>query len=250
MSDALRAQLRAYRQGEIDEDELLAELVQYPFEEHLIGRIDHHREVRTGLPEVILAEGKEPGDVSALFETYLSRGEMLIATRVRGAVREALEPLADELFISEGPGVCATRPPPSPREGFRQVAVVSAGTLDRHVAEEAAVCAELFGNPVARIADVGVAGLNRLLPELPKLRAAGIVIAVAGMEGALPSVLAGLVTAPIVATPTSVGYGANFEGLSALLTMLNACAPGISVVNIDNGFGAAAMATKINAAFA
>ncbi len=245
MSDDIRRLLRAFRNGEVDEDVVVDKLVNHPFEEHLLGRFDHHREARTGIPEAIYAEGKKPSEVAAIFECYKEEGRPLIATRVTEEILEGLGAGLEELdhyeeaqIVTTGTFEVDTR-----RE---TVLVVSAGSLDRPVAEEVAVTSRLLGNPTQRLYDVGVAGLNRLCADLGRLGEAGIVVVVAGMDGALPSVVGGLVRQPVIAVPTSVGYGASFDGIAPLLTMLNACSPGTGVMNIDNGFGAAVLATKIN----
>ena len=243
--DKLRALLAQFRQGQLDEDEILQRLVRQPFEEYMIGRFDTHREARTGIPEAILAEGKDPAAVAEIMASYLERAEQLIATRVTQAVMEALEPLRERLFIDPAARLVATKPP-QPLPTRQEVLVVSAGTLDKPVALEAAGVSALLGNPTRTLFDVGVAGLNRLASELSSLDRAGILIVVAGMDGALPSVIGGLARQPVITVPTSVGYGAAFQGLAPLLTMLNSCAPGNAVMNIDNGFGAAVLATKIN----
>lgn len=242
MSDHLRRILRAYAGGEISEDEAMQRVVRQPFEEHLVGKFDHLREVRTGIPEVVFAQGKRPEVVADLFRTYLARDEQLIASRVTPEVLEALDP---GLQIFERARMVSVKAPQiDPNR--TTVLVVSAGASDEPVAEEAAVTCELLGNPTERMYDVGVAGISRLATQLSRLDEAGIVIVIAGMDGVLPSLLNGLALQPVIAVPTSVGYGAAFEGLSALLTMLNACSPGLAVMNIDNGFGAGVLATKIN----
>lgn len=246
MSERILELLRAYRQGEVEESEILQRLVRQPFEEHMIGRFDHTREERTGIPEVILAEGKNPQAVAEIFAAYRERGEQLIATRVTPAVLEAIGHEAlDAMYHMPEARIVATLEP-TPDAARPTVLVVSAGMLDRPVAEEAATTSRLLGNPTEVLLDVGVAGLNRLSRDLSMLDRAGVVIVVAGMDGALPSVIGGLALQPVISVPTSVGYGAVFGGLSPLLTMLNSCVPGTAVMNIDNGFGAAVLATKIN----
>ena len=245
MSDKIRQLLAAFKEGEASEDEVIQRLVRQPFEEHMLGRFDQHREARTGIPEVILAEGKEPGDVKDIFRQYLERDEALMATRVTPDMAEGLGDLLGELHYFPKARIVSTRAP-EPDEARHTVIVISAGALDRVPAEEAAISSRLLGNPTEHIDDVGVAGLTRLAPELSRLDEAGIVIVVAGMDGALPSLVGGLARQPVIAVPTSAGYGASFGGLSALLTMLNSCVPGTGVMNIDNGFGAAVLATKIN----
>lgn len=243
MSEHLRQILRAFAAGDISEAEAMQRVVRQPYEEHLVGKFDHLREVRTGIPEVVFAEGKRPEAVVDLFRTYIARDEQLIASRVDATMLAAL---ADaRLEVWERARMVAVKPPEIDERRAR-VLVVSAGACDEPVAEEAAVTSELLGNPTERLYDVGVAGISRISTHLSRLDEAGVVIIVAGMDGVLPSLLNGLALQPTIAVPTSVGYGAAFEGLSALLTMLNACSPGMAVMNIDNGFGAAVHATKIN----
>ncbi len=246
MTDPIRDLLRAYRDGAVDEDEVLRKVIQKPYEDHLLGRFDHLREARTGVPEVILAEGKDPIAVAEIFLDYQRQNRQLIATRVTPQILSALQDQIDDLHHFETARVLTTQPAPDPEPYRSTVLVVSAGALDRPVAEEAAVTCRLFGNPTERLYDVGVAGIARLITEFSRLDDAGIVIVCAGMDGALPSVIGGLIHQPLIAVPTSVGYGSNLGGIAPLLTMLNACSPGTAVMNIDNGFGAAALATKIN----
>ena len=226
-------------------ERLLQVLRQAPFEDLGFARVDHHRHLRQGFPEVVFGPGKTPDQVAGIAERIVAAGHNLLITRtgpeaydaVRARVPEAkFHELARTITL-----VVGETPP-----GRGTVVVAAAGTADLPVAEEAAVCAEAMGNPVDRMYDVGVAGLHRLLSEHARLIAARVVIVVAGMEGALPSVVGGLVDVPVIAVPTSIGYGASFGGLTALLAMLNSCATGVSVVNIDNGFGAAAIASSIN----
>ena len=207
--------------------------------------LDLGRLRRTGHPEVIFGQGKTAGQIAALLQALHAAGQEALATRV--------DPEKADAALLLTPGAvyhplarCLHLPAPQPPPRLGNITVVCAGTSDLPVAEEAALVAEILGNRVVRIHDVGVAGLHRLLARLDDLRAARVIVAVAGMEGALPSVLGGLVDKPVIAVPTSVGYGANLGGLSALLSMLNSCAAGVSVVNIDNGFGAAAQASLIN----
>jgi pyridinium-3,5-biscarboxylic acid mononucleotide synthase len=218
-----------------------------PVEDLGFARVDHHRSLRHGFPEVVFGEGKTADQLVQLAHRIAARGDGFLATRVTADGAAALgaaipgirlDPVARTAWIPAD--VVVARP----RRG--SVLVVTAGTGDLPVAEEAAVSAEAFGNPVERLTDVGVAGIHRVLAEHAVLASAAVVIVVAGMEGALPSVVGGLVGAPVIAVPTSVGYGASFGGVSALLGMLNSCAQGVTVVNIDNGFGAAAAATRIN----
>ncbi|MEM6793532.1 MAG: nickel pincer cofactor biosynthesis protein LarB [Acidobacteriota bacterium] len=237
--------LRAFKRGEVGEEDVLHQLLRQPFQQHLIGRFDHMRASRTGIPEAILAEGKDPAALREIFTLYLERRDFLMATRVGNAELAALEPVMPDLQHFPEARIVATRRPEVDAER-PNILVASAGALDRPVAEEAAVTCEILGNPVSRLFDVGVAGLNRLASELDFIDRAGVIIVVAGMDGVLPSVIGGLAHQPAIAVPTSVGYGASFGGLAPLLTMLNSCAPGTAVMNIDNGFGAACMATKIN----
>jgi NCAIR mutase (PurE)-related protein len=223
---------------------LLQFLRQAPFEDLGFARVDHHRSLRQGFPEVVFGPGKTPDQIAAISERIVSAGHSLLVTRTDAHTFDTVkQKVPDAAFhqlartITRPGNVC-------PGNGI--IMVAAAGTADLPVAEEAVVSAEIMGNTVERMYDVGVAGLHRLLAEHHRLMAARVIIVVAGMEGALPSVVGGLVDVPVIAVPTSVGYGANFGGLTALLAMLNSCATGVSVVNIDNGFGAAAIASSIN----
>ncbi len=233
--------------GRISPTAAIERLRHLPFEDLEFARVDHHRALRQGHPEVVFCEGKTVEQVVAICDRLASATDSFLGTRCNEAQATAVRarfprtvwnPLARTIH-------CPPRQATSGRPKTETVLVVSAGTSDLPVAEEAAVCAEAFGHCVERLADVGVAGLHRLLASADQLRAARVVIVVAGMEGALPSVVGGLVAAPVIAVPTSVGYGASFGGLAALLAMLNSCASGITVVNIENGFGAAAAASRI-----
>lgn len=227
------------------QERLLQFLRQAPYEDLGFARVDHHRSVRQGFPEVIFGPGKSPDQIAAIAARIVAAGHNLLVTRT---TREAYDTVKRELpeavfhdiarTITLRVGASAT--------GKGTIVVAAAGTADLPVAEEAAITAEIMGNSVDRLYDVGIAGLHRLLSEHARLAAARVIIVVAGMEGALPSVVGGLVDVPVIAVPTSVGYGASFGGLTALLAMLNSCASGISVVNIDNGFGAASVASAIN----
>jgi NCAIR mutase (PurE)-related protein len=209
------------------------------------ARVDHHRTIRQGFPEVVYGPGKSPEQIAAISEQIVNAGQNLLVTRT---TREAYNAVHDRLpaasFHEQARTITLRTAPMPPGRGT--IVVVAAGTADLPVAEEAVISAEIMGNTVDRLYDVGVAGLHRLLSEHARLTAAHVVIVVAGMEGALPSVVGGLVDAPVIGVPTSVGYGASFGGITALLAMLNSCASGVSVVNIDNGFGAAAIASAIN----
>ena len=226
-------------------DRLADLLRRLPFEDLGFARVDHHRAVRQGLPEVVFGAGKTPDQVAAIAERLVAAGQALLVTRADAADFAAVErAVPDAEFHPAARMITRTRG--GVPTGRGAVLVAAAGTSDLAVAEEARVSAETLGNRVETAYDVGVAGLHRLLAERERIDRARVVIAVAGMEGALPSVIGGLARAPVIAVPTSVGYGASFGGLTALLAMLNSCASGVAVVNIDNGFGAAAMASAIN----
>ena len=237
------------RRGDLDPSDaaglILTALRAAPFEDMGFARVDTHRELRQGFPEVILGLGKTPAQIAAIAERIVAQGQTLLVTRAEpdayGAVSARL-PDATYHAVARAITLAQNDVP----TGKGTVLITCAGTSDLPVAEEAAVTAELMGNTIDRLYDVGVAGLHRLLAEQTQLHSARVIIVVAGMEGALPSVVAGLVKVPVIAVPTSVGYGASFGGVAALLGMLNSCANGVSVVNIDNGFGAACMASLIN----
>ncbi|MDR3572526.1 MAG: nickel pincer cofactor biosynthesis protein LarB [Anaerolineaceae bacterium] len=244
--DSLRALLEDIKQGQVSVDQALDHLKHLPFEPvDSFANLDHHRALRTGFPEVIFAQGKTPDQVAEIFLRLMDHNSQVLATRVSLEMytqikdrlpEAAYHPAARVLYLDRN----------IDREKQPGILVLSAGTSDIPVAEEAAITAELMGNKVERVFDVGVSGLHRLLNRLPTLQKAHVIVVVAGMEGALPSVVGGLVEVPIVAVPTSIGYGASFQGLAALLGMLNSCASGVAVVNIDNGFGAGCLAAKIN----
>lgn len=227
------------------EQQLLDYLRELPFEDLGFARVDHHRALRQGFPEVILGTGKTPAHIAAIASRIVARGHSLLVTRTDEVAFAAVRAEVPEArFHQDARAITLQQKDITP--GVGTVLVVAAGTSDRGVAEEAVVTAELMGNQVERLYDVGVAGLHRLLSAHDRLTAARVIVVVAGMEGALPSVIGGLVSVPIIAVPTSVGYGASFGGIAALLGMLNSCAGGVSVVNIDNGFGAATIASLIN----
>jgi NCAIR mutase (PurE)-related protein len=245
----LQEMLEQVARGELDpataRDRLLDAFRARPFEDLGFARVDHHRSVRQGFPEVVLGLGKTPAQIAAIASAIVKRGSTLLITRATPAAYDAVRATVPEATYYADASIIAWRQQDiSPGTGM--ILVAAAGTSDIPVAEEAARTAELMGNEVARIYDVGVAGLHRLLVEQERLSSARVIIVVAGMEGALPSVVAGLVSVPVIAVPTSIGYGASFGGIAALLGMLNSCASGVSVVNIDNGFGAAAIASLIN----
>lgn len=240
----IRQLIARVRSGDCSEEECLLKLKGLQTEELGFARIDHHRQLRTGYPEVIFGQGKTAGQVAEIFLRLTSRSPLVMATRVSSEQVAAVRTVVPDCQHHElARLLCWNREPRFLRfQGEPFISVVSAGTADLPVAEEAAVTLETIGWPVERIYDVGVAGLHRLLSQSERLQRARIIIVAAGMEGALASVVGGLVNAPVIAVPTSVGYGASFHGLSALLTMLNSCATGVTVVNIDNGFGAGSYA--------
>jgi len=241
----LRTVLEELKQGNSTVDQVIDQLKMFPYESlNGFANLDHHRLLRTGFPEVIFAKGKTPDQVVEIFIRLQGHSRQVLATRVNAEMYAQIQdrlpgvsyhPSARVLYIDQD----------LERVKRPGILVLTAGTSDMPVAEEAAITAELMGNQVERIYDVGVAGLHRLLDHLAQLQKATVIIVAAGMEGALPSVVGGLVSAPIIALPTSVGYGASFQGLAALLGMLNSCANGVAVVNIDNGFGAGCLAAKI-----
>lgn len=244
-NEALRKLLENVKNGGVSVDSALSELKLLPFEDLGFAKIDHHRNLRNGYPEVIYCQGKTVEHIKAIVERLMVRDCNIMATRAGKEVYEGiLEVTADAVYYDMARIVVVRKRELTPSE--KVIAVVTAGTSDIPVAEEAAVTAETMGNRVDRIYDVGVAGIHRLLAKTEVLMQANVLVVVAGMEGALASVVGGLVDKPVIAVPTSVGYGANFGGLSALLTMLNSCASGIGVVNIDNGFGAGYLASMIN----
>jgi NCAIR mutase (PurE)-related protein len=227
------------------EHELLDALRERPFQDLGFARVDHHRPLRQGFPEVVLGLGKTPAQVKAIAAEIVARGSTLLVTRATAEMVSAVkEAVPAATYVPEARLITLRQEDVTPGHG--QLFVLAAGTSDLPVAEEAACTAELMGNDVVRLYDVGVAGLHRLLHERQRLASARVIIVVAGMEGALPSVVSGLVAVPVIAVPTSIGYGASFAGLAALLGMLNSCASGVTVVNIDNGFGAATVASLIN----
>ena len=242
---SLRAMLQSFRDDGLSIDDVISQLKILPYQDLDFAKVDHHRSIRKGFPEVIFGEGKSPAQVAALAAAILQHSQRVLVTRASREVFSAVVAGSpDAVYDETARTVVVDR-----RNGQKRVTgvlIVCAGTADLPVACEAAATAELMDCEVERIFDVGVAGVHRLLDHLPDLRRARVIVAVAGMEGALPSVIGGLVEAPVIAVPTSVGYGASFEGLAALLAMLNSCAPGIGVVNIDNGFGAGYLAALIN----
>ena len=247
--DALRSLLLDIQRGDASIEDALRQLRDLPYEDIGDARLDHHRHLRTGPPEVVYAESKTPEQVAEIMERMAQRGNLALATRAHpDAYAATVARLPQAVYYDRARIIAVNASQPaafSLQPSAPYLVVATGGTSDLPVAEEAAITAEMLGHRVVRLYDVGVAGLHRLLPHRETLYDAAVVIVVAGMEGALASVVGGLVACPVVAVPTSVGYGAAFGGLAALLSMLNACAPGIAVVNIDNGFGAAAFAHLI-----
>jgi NCAIR mutase (PurE)-related protein len=223
---------------------ILAALREQPFEDLGFAKVDHHREIRQGFPEVILGLGKTPDQIAAIAARIVGRKHALLVTRAEPAAWTAVKAKVAGAEYHELARCITVKGEIAPGKGT--IALVSAGTSDLPVAEEAGVTAEILGNSVERIYDVGVAGIHRVLAQRDRLSSARVVIVVAGMEGALPSVVAGMVGVPVIGVPTSIGYGASFGGIAALLGMLNSCANGVSVVNIDNGYGAGCIASMIN----
>jgi hypothetical protein len=236
--------LEAVAAGALAPEQALARLRDLPVDDLRFARVDLHRSLRHGVPEAVFCLGKTPAQVLAIVGKLAEAHDNILATRADAAVIAALEASGLPVRVHAEARLVVVKP--RTQEGMGLIVVVSAGTSDMPVAEEAAVTAETMGNRVERVFDCGVAGLHRLVPHLDRLNEANAIIAVAGMEGALPSVIGGLVDRPVIAVPTSIGYGASFGGVTALLAMLNSCAPGVSVVNIDNGYGAAAQANQIN----
>lgn len=240
---ALRSILKEVRARKVGEEKAFARLKNFPYEALQFARIDHHRHFRKGFPEVIYAPGKTVAQMARIVSSIGKSGQPVLLTRLEPSIYKKLRKQCPKLSY-DPQGRIAYQGKRAMRKGA-PVAVVTAGTSDIPVAEEAAMTLEVMGRPVKRIYDCGVAAIHRLFDRLPEMEEVSSIICVAGMEGALASVLAGLVTKPVIAVPASVGYGANFRGLAALLTMLNSCAQGMVVVNIDNGFGAACFASMI-----
>jgi len=241
----IEALLNEVRDGRTAVGDALERLKIMPFEEMGFAKLDHHRALRTGMPEVIFAAGKTSAQVAQIFVRMANAGGNVLATRATREMFEAVVKAESRAEFHEmARAITLTQAPTTPGKGT--IGVVCAGTSDLPVADEAVVTARLMGNTVELIADVGVAGIHRLLAQKSSLQSARVLIVCAGMEGALPTVVGGLVNAPVIAVPTSVGYGASFGGVAALLGMLNTCSPNVSVVNIDNGFGAACIASLIN----
>ncbi len=240
-----REMLESIKDGSLDVEKALEKLQDLPFKDLGYAKIDNHRELRVGYPEVIYCAGKTVEQIKGIVEFMMTKGNNILGTRASEEAYEAVKLICDRAeYNKDARTITIKNKEVESRDTY--IAIVTAGTSDIPVAEEAAITAEIFGNKVKRIYDVGVAGIHRLFDKLDVIREAKIIVVAAGMEGALASVLGGLINKPIIAVPTSVGYGANFGGLSALLCMLNSCASGVSVVNIDNGFGAGYLASMIN----
>ncbi|WIF95771.1 nickel pincer cofactor biosynthesis protein LarB [Caminicella sporogenes] len=237
--------LRQFKSGEIDIDEAVKVLEDLPFKDLGFAKIDNHREIRGGYPEVIYCEGKTVEQVRDIVKFMLTKNKNILATRASEEMYRAIKEICEDAQYNKlGRTITIRKTPEEYTDSY--IAIIAAGTSDLPVVEEAYETAKILGNRVEKIIDVGVAGIHRLFAKLDIIRGAKVIIVVAGMEGALASVVGGLVNKPVIAVPTSVGYGANFGGLSSLLSMLNSCASGVSVVNIDNGFGAAYNASIIN----
>ncbi|HNU90547.1 MAG TPA: nickel pincer cofactor biosynthesis protein LarB [Spirochaetota bacterium] len=242
--EPLRKLLEDYKNGSISGDEALAYLRKLPFEDLTFAMIDHHRELRWGFPEVIFCQGKTPAQIAAIARAIVHRGSNLLATRADYAAFEAVRELIPEArYSDEARTISLVKSPPPPVRGG--VLVATAGTADIPVASESFETGRMLGLDIAMLNDIGVAGMHRVMHHRDVILEASVIIVVAGMEGALASVIAGMTSAPVIAVPASTGYGAAFAGLTPLLGMLNSCVPGVAVMNIDNGFGAAFLAFKI-----
>ncbi|MBI5815952.1 MAG: nickel pincer cofactor biosynthesis protein LarB [Nitrospinae bacterium] len=243
-ADEIEKIVRALGEGKISPEKALERLKHYPTENMGVAAIDHHRTVRQGFPEVVYCEGKSEADVVAIVRRMAKTGHPVLATRASASSFKKIKKFAKSAVFHERCRAIVIEPVKRPRVG--KILVLSAGTSDVPVAEEAAVTAMTMGSAVETVYDVGVAGIHRLFNHMDKIRSARVIVVAAGMDGALASVAGGLAPCPVIAVPTSVGYGAAFGGVSALLSMLNSCAAGVAVMNIDNGFGAGALAHKIN----
>lgn len=244
-SEALKKMLEAVKNGQLSVDEALVDLKKLPFEDLGFAKVDHHRNMRNGYPEVVYCQGKTLEQIATIIEKLIESNNNIMATRASREVFDKIREITGDAVYYEDARIVVVKKRELPKTE-KIIAVVTAGTSDIPVAEEAAVTCETMGQTVERVYDVGVAGIHRLFAKKDIIMKANVIVVVAGMEGALASVVSGLVDKPVIAVPTSVGYGANFGGLSALLTMLNSCATGIGVVNIDNGFGAGFLAAMIN----
>ncbi len=245
MNSGIRKTLEAVQRGEISVDEALLTIKKAPFEDIGYAKVDMHRSIRQGAPEVIYGAGKTAKQMLGIIETMKNNGQnTILITRLSDEAAESISGVHELDYHKEARiGIIGEIPVP---DGIGRIVVATGGTSDIPVAEEAALTAQVHGNEVIRLYDVGVAGLHRMLAHMDEIMGASVIIAIAGMEGALASVIGGLADCPVIAVPTSIGYGASFHGVSALLSMLNSCASGVSVVNIDNGFGAGYLAGMIN----
>jgi pyridinium-3,5-biscarboxylic acid mononucleotide synthase len=243
--DYIKKILQAVKDGKKDVDAAMNDLKNLPYADLGYARVDHHRELRRGYPEVIFCAGKTPAQVKGIVANMLPHGNNILGTRANKEAYEAVKEVCQSVVYNESGKTISIK---QKETEFTKtyIAIITAGTSDIPVAEEAAVTAEFFGNKTERLFDVGIAGIHRLYDKIEVIRGAKVLIVIAGMEGALPSVVGGMVDKPVIAVPTSVGYGAAFNGIAALLGMLTSCTSGISVVNIDNGFGAAYLASMIN----
>lgn len=244
LEEEIKKLLTQVQSGATSIEEAIGKLKHLPYQDLGYARIDHHRSLRLGFPEVVYGKGKTAGQIIGIINELRKHNPRVIATKVSPEISYKLaEHFPQAVYHEEAKIFFIGEKPQQPYE--RKITIITAGTADIPVAEEAALTAEILGNSVERLYDLGIAGIQRLLATLPKLEEALVLIVIAGMDGVLPSVVAGMVPKPVIAVPTSTGYGANFQGLAPLLTMLNSCAPGIGVVNIDNGFGAAILAHLI-----
>ncbi|MBI1787978.1 MAG: nickel pincer cofactor biosynthesis protein LarB [Acidobacteria bacterium] len=245
--ELLRELMRQVREGVLDVDEAVARMRHMPFEDLGFAKVDHHRALRQGMPEIVFGKGKTPQQVAAIASSLIEHSHNILITRADAEMAALVrQSIADAEYFPLSGAIRVWRD--RTVRGKGKIAVVCAGTSDIPVAEEAQVTAETMGNPVEAVYDIGVAGIHRLIQNRERLSEARVIVVCAGMEGALPSVVGGMVSCPVIAVPTSVGYGASFHGLAALLGMLNSCASNVSVVNIDNGFGAGYVASLINRA--
>ena len=242
----LESLLKNVKSGKVSIDTAMTQLKSLPFEDLGFTRVDHHRSLRKGFPEVIFGEGKTSGQILSIMKQLKGKGQNILVTRLEEKKAKVIQRVFPKSGYSPRSKVLTYLTHPVKFEGRGTILVITAGTTDIPVAEEAVLTAQFMGNRVEALYDVGVAGIHRLLSERERLEKARVLIVVAGMEGALPSVVGGLVDRPVIAVPTSVGYGTSFGGITALLAMLNSCASGVTVVNIDNGFGAGYMASLIN----
>jgi NCAIR mutase (PurE)-related protein len=243
--DYIKKILQSVKEGKKDVDTAMNELKNLPYADLGYAKVDHHRELRRGYPEVIFCAGKTPQQVKGIVENMLPNGNNILGTRANKETYEAVKKICKSVIYNEA-GKTITIVQKKQKLTQTYIAIITAGTSDIPVAEEAAVTTEFFGNRTERLFDVGIAGIHRLYDKIDLIRGARVLIVIAGMEGALPSVVGGLVDKPVIAVPTSIGYGAAFSGIAALLGMLTSCTSGIGVVNIDNGFGAAYLASIIN----